>query len=184
MEREGRQIEYKVGFSNKKSIYHAVVAFSNDIGGKVVIGVEDKPLKVVGLSEDEIEYGLKELPMGVFDSISPVCMPLITTETIEGQQCLVIQVLPGQKKPYFIKGEGLPKGVYVRVGAYNMRATESLLEDMVRENQRRYWDQELTNLTVADLDQSQLQSYYGQSWSDTQLRSDGVLLNKKIDFKF
>jgi ATP-dependent DNA helicase RecG len=175
MDREGRQLEYKVSFGNMKSIYRSIVAFSNDIGGKIVVGVEDKSLAVVGLSEQDIDFGLEEMPKAIFDAISPVCIPLVTTETIAGKCCLVIQVFAGQKKPYYIKAEGLPKGVYVRIGANNKKATEDILEDLLRDSQRRFWDEELTNLTLDQLDVQQIEGLYGKGWDDTLLRADGVL---------
>lgn len=175
MEREGRQLEYKASFGNLKSIYKAVVAFSNDIGGKIIIGVDNKSRIPTGLTEAQIEYGLEELPKGIFDTISPVCLPIITTENFNDKQCLVVQVVPGQKKPYFIKKDGLPKGVYVRIGAHNKRATDDLMIDLVRESQRKFWDEELTDLTTSDLDIQQLKNYYGEAWDETLLRSDGIL---------
>ena len=175
MDREGRQLEYKVSFGNMKSIYRSIVAFSNDIGGKIVVGVEDKSHAVVGLSEQDIEFGLEEMPKAFFDAITPVCTPLMTTETIAGQCCLVIQVFAGQKKPYFIKAEGIPKGVYVRIGANNKKATEDILEDLIRDSQRRFWDEELTNVSLDQLDVQQIEGHYGKGWDDTLLRADGVL---------
>ena len=175
MEREGRQLEYKISFVNKKSIYRAIVAFSNDIGGDIIVGIEDKNLQAIGLAEEDIEYGIEEFPNAIYDTISPACTPLITTELMDGKSCVVIRVTPGQKKPYFIKSEGIPKGVYTRIGANNKRVSDENLDDLLRESQRRYWDEEQTELSLGDMDPQQMEHFYGRGWDESLLRSDGVL---------
>ncbi len=175
LEREGRQVEYKISLENKKSIYRAIVSFSNDIGGKIIVGIADNRREVKGLTESEIENGLEELPKGIYDTISPSCTPMITTEIIEGVQCLVINVTPGPKKPYYIKSEGIPKGVYTRIGAHNKRVSDDMLEDLVRESQRQFWDEQLTDFQMEDLDARHLESFYGKGWQTSLLRADGVL---------
>ena len=49
---------------------------------------------------------------------------------------LIVEIPPSPKKPYFMKSEGLPSGVYVRVGSSTNRATSEHLEDLVREGKR------------------------------------------------
>ena len=48
-ERESRQIEYKELLINYRSLCKTIVAFSNDIGGEILIGVRDKDRKIVGI---------------------------------------------------------------------------------------------------------------------------------------
>ena len=50
IQRESRTIEYKEVLNDYKSICRAVVAFSNDIGGTITIGIRDKDLSPVGRS--------------------------------------------------------------------------------------------------------------------------------------
>jgi ATP-dependent DNA helicase RecG len=88
---------------------------------------------------------------------------------------LVILVSPGQKKPYFIKAEGIPKGVYYRVGAHNKRANEDLMEDLMLESERKYWDEEITNVNIEELDHHSMESFYGKGWSENILLADGIL---------
>lgn len=74
-EREGRQLEYKEKLNSYNNLLKTVIAFSNDIGGKIVIGVADKTLATVGLSEDYLEKYLEEIPRAIFDAITSYSIP-------------------------------------------------------------------------------------------------------------
>jgi ATP-dependent DNA helicase RecG len=173
-EREGRQIEYKQEIDNYKAICKSIVAFANDIGGTITIGVQDKTFNISNLSDTLIEQYLEDLPKAIFDTISPYCVPEITTQLIDSKTVILIKVNKGEKKPYFIKSEGIPKGVYIRIGAHNKRVTKEILEDLQREAVRKYWDEESTNCTPSDLDTTILKQFYNGIWNDQLLESDFV----------
>jgi ATP-dependent DNA helicase RecG len=45
---EGKTIEFKVELPNSSSLAKTIVAFSNTVGGKIIIGVNDQG-KIIGL---------------------------------------------------------------------------------------------------------------------------------------
>ena len=52
---ESRNIEFKVMLPEKSQNYlKTVVAFANTVGGKLIIGVEDKAHRVVGVDDDAL----------------------------------------------------------------------------------------------------------------------------------
>ena len=52
---ESINIEYKVEMPKKSEKYmKTVVAFANGRGGRIVFGVDDKPLNIVGMNPDTI----------------------------------------------------------------------------------------------------------------------------------
>ena len=52
---ESKNIEYKVAVPKKSEKYmKTVVAFANGNGGKIVFGIDDKTLEIVGMDEDNI----------------------------------------------------------------------------------------------------------------------------------
>ena len=56
---ESKNIEYKVIVPDKSEKYmKTVVAFSNGRGGKIVFGIDDKTLDIVGMDELEKLLGL------------------------------------------------------------------------------------------------------------------------------
>ena len=176
LQREGRQIEYKEKLSNYKGIIKTIIAFSNDIGGTIFIGIEDRQRTVIGLEEAELEKYLEEIPQAIYDAISPYCMPNLSTQTLNDKTVLHINVVPGARKPYFLKSEGTHRGSYIRAGAHTKCATTELLEDLFRQGQRRWWDEELQeSLQTTDLDQEALRSFYRGNWSEAQLIADKAM---------
>ena len=175
MDRENRQLEYKERLKDYKSFCRAVVAFSNDIGGKIIIGVRDSDLKVIGLDEDTIDTFLSEIPKIIFDTITPYVRPQVMVKILEEQSILEITIHEGHHKPYFIKSEGSPKGVYMRIGAHNKRVTPELMEDLLRESQRQNWDEELTQIPLKNADSLALQSIYGKDQSIEQMLADRLI---------
>jgi len=175
VKREGRQLEYKEMLSDYRSVCKTIVAFSNDIGGEILVGVRDADRSLVGLSEERVEQYLEDIPKAAFDAITPYCVPELTTQWI-GEKCLIrIRVHPGERKPYLIKSEGTPKGVYVRIGAHSRRATPELYEDLLRQGARRSWDEEAADIGVSELDQTLLRTYYNGPPDSSSLQSDHVV---------
>ena len=61
---ESKNIEYKVTVPEKSEKYmKTVVAFANGRGGKIVFGIDDKTLDIVGMDVDNIYKTMDALPM-------------------------------------------------------------------------------------------------------------------------
>jgi len=180
MEKEGRKTEYKLTLENYRSLCKTVVAFANDIGGIIIVGVHDKSLKIEGLEEDLIERYIEDIPKAIYDSISPHCIPNITTEIIDGKTVVKIEVYPSQRKPYFIKAEGTPKGVYLRIGAHTKRVSSELYEDLMRQGNREYWDEQQSNISFEECDSVLIHSYYKGDPDQNNLLSDKVIGHARI----
>ena len=96
LKREGRQLEYKEMLNDYRGICRTIVAFSNDIGGDILVGVRDADRSLVGLSEEQVEQYLEDVPKAAFDAITPYCVPELTTQWV-GEKCLVrIRVHAGE----------------------------------------------------------------------------------------
>jgi len=147
MERESRILEYKKQVSDYETIAKTVVAFANGDGGQVVAGIDDKTRKIVGLDPQTIDTLLERLPVSLADRIQPPLYPQIFEKNIEDKELLIIQVFPGNQKPYFIASEGIEKGVYIRVGAHTRRAAGETLEELRLLRQRMGYDEQLYRLT-------------------------------------
>ena len=119
---EGHRIEFKEGW-NPAPIYRTICAFANDIsnegGGYVVVGVEEKdgrPIRPVkGVSLSEIEPMGKEM-LGFNNLINPVYHPKTSTEEIDGKTVFVIWCPAGMERPYEV-----PDDVTVKDKKYNYR---------------------------------------------------------------
>ena len=51
---EGRRLEFKAELPEHSDLAKTMIAFANDAGGDLYIGVPDEPRKVVGLDEDKL----------------------------------------------------------------------------------------------------------------------------------
>jgi ATP-dependent DNA helicase RecG len=51
---EGRRLEFKSQLPSAADIAKTIVAFSNDAGGELFIGIQDNPRELKGLLENEL----------------------------------------------------------------------------------------------------------------------------------
>ena len=114
---EGRRIEYKEKFPKKADLCKTVIAFANDAGGEIFIGIKDSPRKVVGLSEDDIFIIEEKISNLVFDNCYPIINPDISIVNIDNKLVLKVKVYRGSNIPYFLKSKGKTKGTYIRIGS-------------------------------------------------------------------
>lgn len=124
---EDKTLEFKENGHSLPGILKTIVAFANSAGGTLVIGVEDKTKKVVGipniLKEEE------RIANTISDSISPLIVPNIEIQTYRKKELMLIHV-PYMAGPYYIKAAGPEKGVYVRFGSTNRVADPEMLDTL------------------------------------------------------
>lgn len=135
---EGKTLEFKENASSLYGIVKTVVAFANTAGGTLVIGVEDKTKKIVGLSdplEDEMRIMNK-----MADSIVPQCFPSIEIQTHQKQPIIIIQV-SYQPAPFYVKKER-EQIAYVRLGSTNRIADTETLATLTSLSRNIVYDEE------------------------------------------
>jgi len=120
---ESKIIEFKESTQSLQEILKAVVAFANTSGGTIVIGVEDKTRKVVGLENVLLEE--ERITNTIADSISPLLVPNIGIQTYREKEIILINI-PHMAGPYYLKSAGHEKGVYVRSGS-TKRVVDSVM---------------------------------------------------------
>lgn len=174
---EDRQLEFKELLTNHRRLCETVVAFSNDVGGRIIIGVRDSDRAVLGIDESELDLMIEDLPRIIYDTVSPYCRPIISTLNIEGKNLIEIRVFPGDRKPYFIITKGVPDGVYFRIGSHNRKATPELIEDLKRNAQGKCYDLELLkNSTAEEFDQSLIEEVYkSKKINEQKLLADNAI---------
>lgn len=110
-----------------------VIAFCNTSGGTIIIGYDDNG-NVVGIKNAKSE--LDKICNKLSDSIEPDISFLISPriESQNGKDIIIIEVLQGTSKPYYIKSKGMtPNSVYVRVGATTRPSSKEIIRDMIIE---------------------------------------------------
>ena len=137
-------VEYKVSVPKDSAKYmKTVVAYANGRGGKIIFGVDDKTLEVVGMDTDSIFQTIDAITNAISDSCEPTILPDITLQTVEDKTVLVVEIFPGKMRPYYIKSKGMVSGTYVRSAGTTRPVADYMLKELILEGQNRYYDCEV-----------------------------------------
>ena len=113
---ENKNIEYKRELPSKSDKYiKSLVAFANTSGGKLVIGIEDDDHEVIGVDEAEVFSMIDTITNVISDTVEPQLVPNITCSTVCGKCIIIVEIYPGNHRPYYIKSIGKEKGTYIRI---------------------------------------------------------------------
>ena len=151
---ESVNVEYKARVPEKSLNYmKTVVAFANGFGGRLVFGVADGTREIVGVDEADVFKMMDAIANAISDSCEPAIVPDIMLQTIAGKTVIVVDVLPGGQRPYFIKSLGLNGGVYIRVAGTTRPADRYMVRELLFEGSNRSFDQAIcSGLTVSEDD--------------------------------
>lgn len=159
-ERESKILEFKSKLPNFHNLVKTCVAFANGIGGKIIIGVDDKSRAIVGISEEMRNRIYDEFPNSLYDAASPSLLVEIYEKNFDEVSVVIIEVPSSIKKPVFVKREGMPQGVYLRAGPNTRKASQEAIEELIRENKRIYFDEETIHADVEILSKSFLRTVF------------------------
>ena len=117
-----------------------VVAFANCRGGRIVFGVDDRTHEVLGVDETD-RARLQDL---VADMISDTCTPQIfptfSWQSVNDKSVFIVDIPKSRQTPYYLKAEGMEKGVYVRVGATTRTASMEKVRELQLHGQNITYD--------------------------------------------
>ena len=116
---EGKTLEFKENCRSLSKIVQTVVAFANTAGGVLCIGIRDRTKEVVGLPDPLADE--EKLANAFADSIQPLLIPDIQISAWRDRELIIVS-MPHTLGPYYVKSEGIEKGVYIRLGSTNRRA--------------------------------------------------------------
>lgn len=151
---ESVNVEYKVAVPKDSAKYmKTVVAYANGRGGKIIFGVDDKTLEVVGMDTDSIFQTIDAITNAISDSCEPTILPDITLQTVEDKTVIVVEIFPGKMRPYYIKSKGMVSGTYVRSAGTTRPVADYMLKELILEGENRYYDCEICeDLTITPED--------------------------------
>ena len=172
---ESKNIEYKVTVPEKSVKYmKTVVAFANGRGGKIVFGIDDKTLDIVGMDVDNIYKTMDAITNAISDACEPAIRPDVALQTVKDKTVIVVEILPGAQRPYYVKSLGMVDGTYVRVSGTTRHVEGYMLKELILEGQNRYFDSEICqNMTVSDseikeLCKSMKETALKNTWQDSE----------------
>ena len=175
LEAESKTLEFKQDLSSLPSVLKTIVAFANTAGGTLIIG-RSSDGKLCGVQDP---FAAEErLASAIADNIRPSIFPEIEIATIDGKDLVIVQVAHW-KGPFYLKRQGIPAGVYIRLGSTSRPANADTLAEMKRQATRVSYDQEpLEELNDTDLDINRIQEAFaqkGKSVDKQKMLSCGLL---------
>ena len=148
---ESENIEFKSEIPAKSEKYmKTVVAFANGKGGKLVFGVENGTWTVTGFSKEEVFQKMDAITNAIFDSCEPKITPNIAVQEIDGKAIIVVEIIPGMQRPYYIKSQGIMDGTYIRVAGTTRHAERYRVQELIMEGTNRSFDQMEREQTVSE----------------------------------
>lgn len=167
---ENENTEFKSALTG--DIYKEVIAFANNGGGVIYIGVDDNGNEI---SVADVDETYTRLTNGIRDAISPD-VTVFCKYSLNENNVIKIEISEGARKPYYLKSKGIkPSGVYVRQGASSVPASEDQIRLMIKMSDGdsfegiRSLNQELTFASA-----KQAFEKYGVEFSENKYRVLGI----------
>jgi len=160
--REGSNIEYKLCKSElSKDLWETISAFSNEGGGVILLGYEK-------IRDKYVPVGI-ENPSKILDDFTSLVgqkfnyPPIIKAEILEDQHepIIIIDVkeAPKHQKPIYIKDAGPIKGGFKRLGATDIRLTDSDIARYYQERSGSIDAQLIPDTKLEDIDKKTIESF-------------------------
>ena len=138
---ENKTVEFKREIPKKyEKFLKDIIAFSNCSGGKVILGIEDITNIVYGIGDENPFKLSDDISNMVSDACTPQIEPDISMKTIEGKTVLVIDIVPGKFRPYFLKSQGKETSSYIRINGTSRPADQRKLQELELEGQKVSYD--------------------------------------------
>lgn len=139
---ESKEVEYKeIVPANSKKYIKTAVAYANCAGGLLIFGVENNTWKVTGIPQEKVFEVADGISNAIVDSCEPMIDFDIKYQTIEEKTIIIVQVYPGKSRPYYLKSEGKPDGVYIRVPGSTRVADDFIVKELEFQGSNRSYDQ-------------------------------------------
>ena len=145
-----------------------VIAFANDAGGELYIGIKNNPREIVGLPEEELVALEEQISNIIYDRCYPAILPNITFLMDDDKHLIKVSVYRGSTPPYYLKEKGKLQGTYIRVGSSNRQADEMIIAELERRKRNISFDSELVmDKPAKDLNLSNFKEEYKEKTGET-----------------
>ncbi len=140
---EGRRLEFKAELPTNAELARSIIAFANDAGGELYLGIQDKPREVIGVEEEQLIELEEKISNVIHDQCAPLILPEIVFLNVEGKYIIRTKIHKGSQPPYHFKSKGIEKGTYIRVGSTNRSASPEIIAELERQKRNISFDSEL-----------------------------------------
>ena len=134
LEGEGTSLDFKNTISRCEKIARTMVAYANNKGGKLLIGVADDG-KIVGVkSEEEEKYMILK---AAHLYCKPALEPVFEEIYIDDKLVLVVDIPISTMKPHYSLSEDKKWWVYIRVKDKSILASKIVVDVLKRNNNQQ-----------------------------------------------
>ncbi len=172
--------QFKKNITNADSLAAEIVAFSNGLGGRLFIGVDDDGT-VTGLSKEDIQRLNHLVSNTASQNVIPAVNPTTIISTVRDLLILTVEVPKGLNKPYQDKNGAF----WVKSGADKRKATSrEEIQRLFQSSGMVHADVNPSGLTVADLDMEYFARFfekrYGEKLEDQALPLEQTITNMNL----
>lgn len=155
---ESQNMEFKLSRpQDGKKYTKSVVAFANGEGGRIIFGIEDKTLEIVGIPDDILFSEMDAITNTISDSCEPMIIPDISLQEINGKTLIIVEIAPGMQRPYYLKSMGIQNGTFLRVAGTTRQVESYTLKELLLDGSGRSFDGILVeNQTISEEEVRQL----------------------------
>lgn len=140
---------------DSKKFMKTVVAFANGDGGKIIFGIKDNPIEIIGISKDMVFSEIDAITNIIADSCKPAIVPNITIQTVSEKSLIIVEIIPGMERPYYLKSEGMDKGTYIRVAGTSRPAEDYQIREMISESSPIGFDKSVCPNKIVTVEEAQ-----------------------------
>lgn len=104
------------------------------------MGIEDETGIVYGIGEQSPFKLSDSISNMISDACAPQIEPDISIRTLEDKTILVVDVVPGKFRPYYLAGKGRERSAYIRINGTSRPADTRKLQELELEGQNISYD--------------------------------------------
>ena len=157
---EGQKVEFKASWNRGGTswqILRSITAFANDFsnnnGGYIIIGVEDKlsedgQIQVRGVPQQNLENIQREIRRFCRVNISPSYYPILSPEIYDEKHVLVIWATASDNGPHRCRESNQEVfQYYIRRGSETIKASQDEIERLILQNNETPFDDRMARHT-------------------------------------
>ncbi len=170
---ESETLDFKKNFM--KEVIETVVAFANNRGGQILIGVDDRGnIKGVSVGKETTKNWINEISM----AIEPKITISMYAENVNGKTVVVVEVPEAPIKPIGIKGR-----CFRRSATSNKPMTPSEIAEMHLFSTGASWDALECDAKIKDIGMSKVKKYVllAKESGRRKFEEDGKTILKKLE---
>lgn len=112
-------------------------------------------MRVIGIPQADLFQIMDAITNAVTDSREPMIIPDLFVREVEGKSLIILEIVPGMQRPYYIKKKGLVKrGTYIRTSGTTRPARSGDFTGVTfwKEKNKFFDQQPIPNLKVTKHD--------------------------------